>query len=86
MKWFLLVLAGSIAVAACGGHASAQTKLVIGYTSVGDVGSNFVVRVGFAPRSQSRPRATLSSEALRAAGLKCRRPTAVLALFSSSAS
>ena len=44
MKWFVLALAGSIAVATCCGHASAQTKLVIGYTSLGDVGSNFVAK------------------------------------------
>jgi hypothetical protein len=34
-------------VAACGSQASTQTKLVIGDTSVGDVGPNFVATRGF---------------------------------------
>jgi NitT/TauT family transport system substrate-binding protein len=34
----------TIAVLACGAPARAQTKLVIGYTSLGDVGANFVAK------------------------------------------
>jgi NitT/TauT family transport system substrate-binding protein len=34
----------TIVVLACGDQAGAQTKLVIGYTSLGDVGTNFVAK------------------------------------------
>jgi NitT/TauT family transport system substrate-binding protein len=34
----------TMVVLACGAQASAQTKLVIGYTSLGDVGANFVAK------------------------------------------
>jgi NitT/TauT family transport system substrate-binding protein len=34
----------TIVVLACGAPAGAQTKLVIGYTSLGDVGTNFVAK------------------------------------------
>ena len=44
MRRFLLLLAGVPVLAALGGHADAQTKVVIGYTSLSDVGSNFVAK------------------------------------------
>ena len=44
MRRFLFLLAGVLVLAAHGGHADAQTKVVIGYTSLSDVGSNFVAK------------------------------------------
>jgi NitT/TauT family transport system substrate-binding protein len=44
MRRFLSLLAGVLVLAAHGGHADAQTKVVIGYTSLSDVGSNFVAK------------------------------------------
>ena len=44
MRRFLLLLAGVPVLAALGGHADAQTKVAIGYTSLSDVGSNFVAK------------------------------------------
>ena len=44
MKRLLSLLAGALVLAAHGGHADAQTKVVIGYTSLSDVGSNFVAK------------------------------------------
>ena len=44
MKRLLSLLAGALVLAALGGHADAQTKVVIGYTSLSDVGSNFVAK------------------------------------------
>ena len=43
----------TMVVLACGARADAQTKLVIGYTSLGDVGANFVAKEGgfFAKRN-----------------------------------
>jgi hypothetical protein len=68
---FLLALSGRFAVATCGGQASStQTKLAIGDPPIGDVGSNFFATRGFcAALAISASLATLSSEALRAAGL-----------------
>ena len=44
MRRLLFLLAGALVLAALGGHADAQTKVVIGYTSLSDVGSNFVAK------------------------------------------
>ena len=44
MRRLLFLLAGALVLAALGGHADAQTKVAIGYTSLSDVGSNFVAK------------------------------------------